>query len=151
MGYGWAMTTFESTQSPLADAVMYLERGYVDLIAFTGGNANARDAVSSAYIAANPQYSVISGVSSRAESDVINALGELKTVVVPDLEDLRTLVTITGLGGVVINVSTVEEDQGTSEEDGFQYWSRHDLYIDFDAAGAHGAIAQIEQHLQSRH
>lgn len=151
MGYGWTMTPTESTQNMLADAVWYLERGYVDLIAFTGGNASARNAVSSAYIAANPRYSVISGVSSRAESDVIDALGDVKSVVVTELENLRTLVTITGLGGVVVNVSTVEEDQGTAEEDGFRFWSRHDLDIDFDSVGAHGAVAQIEQHLQSRH
>lgn len=145
------MTTFNSIQSPLADAVMYLARGYVDLIAFTGGNASARNAVSSAYAAANPKYSVIPAFSSGAKSDIINALGDLKPVIVSELEVLETLVTVTGLGGVVINVNTDEEDQGTSEEDGFQYWDRHDLYIDFDAVGVHGAVAQIEQYLQSRH
>lgn len=144
------MTTLNSTQTPLADAVMYLARGYVNLIAFTGGNAPARNAVTSAYAAVNPEHSVITAFSSSAKSTIVNTLGSLKSVIVAELEDLDALVTVTGLGGVVICVVTDEENQGTAEEDGFQYWDRYDLYIDFDATGTDGAVAQIEQYLQSR-
>lgn len=145
------MTTLNSNQSPLSDAVRYLSYGYVDLIAFTGGNASARDAVSRAYAAAYPDHNVIAGISSGAKPAIISALGDLKSVIVTELEDLETLVTITGLGGFVVNVNTDQEDQGTAEEDGFQYWDRHDLYIDFDSTGVDGAVAQIEQAFQARH
>lgn len=141
------MITSNRTQSPLADAVLYLARNYVQIFAFTGGNAPARNAVTTAFADAHPEYRVVAGFSSGATSDIISALANLESVIVSELEDLEALITITGLGGVVFCVVTDEEDQGTAEADGFQYWD-YDQYIDFDSTGVDGAVAQVEQHIR---